>query len=210
MTRKNNYIYKFILIILICILFFPGISAAKGEPKIGLALGEGGARGFAHVGVIKVLKNEGINIDYIAGTSIGSLVGSLYALGFPIEEIEEIVLKENFTEYITFENIEFQLEQKESKNIIGFTVNLPKILVDPSWPRGLISTTGIRDRFDSLTNWAHFEYDLKIPFKAVATDLITGDKIIMEKGKVSNAVAASISIPGMFSPFEFAHMPSLV
>jgi len=203
MIRKNNYIYKYILIIVVFILLFPGISAAKGEPKIGLALGEGGPRGFAHIGVIKILEKEGINIDYIAGTSIGSLIGALYALGFPIEEIEDVLLKEDFTEYITFENMQFELEQKQNKNVLGFSINLPKILVNPSWPRGLISTTGIRDKFDSISNWAHFEYDLKIPFKAVATDLISGEKIIMDKGKVSNAVAASISIPGMFSPFEF-------
>ncbi len=197
--NKNIFIYTLIIIIIV----FSGISFAEVEPKIGLALGEGGARGFAHIGVLKVLEREEIKIDYIAGTSVGSLVGALYALGFELQEIENILLEEDFTQYLSFKNITFELEQYQNRNVLGFSINLPKILVNPGWPKGLISTIGIRDKIDQISNWAHFEYDLKIPFKAVATDLITGEKIIMDEGKVSNAVAASISIPGVFSPFEF-------
>ncbi len=184
-------------------MVFFGESFAENEPKIGLALGAGGARGFAHIGVLKVLEREEIIIDYIAGTSVGSLIGALYALGFDILEIENILLKEDFTQYLTFKNITFELKQHQNENVLGFSINIPKLILNPGLPQGLISTTGIRDKFDQISKWAHFEYDLKIPFKAVATDLITGEKIIMDKGKVSNAVAASISIPGVFSPFEF-------
>lgn len=205
MKYQNNYIYKFIIII-ICISLFSGIATANGRPKIGLALGSGGARGYAHIGVLKILEKEKIEIDFIAGTSVGSLIGSLYALGFDASKIEEILLKQDFMEYISFESISFDLKQTKNKNILGFSINIPKLIANPRLPRGLISTIGIRDEFDRITDWAHFEYDLKIPFKAVATDLITGDKIIMDKGKVSNAVAASISIPGIFSPFEFEDM----
>ena len=200
MNKGNFLICIFIIVIFIA---FSGISFASSEPKIGLALGAGGARGFAHIGVLKVLEREEIKIDYITGTSVGSLIGALYALGFDIQEIENILLKEDFTQYITFKNISFELEQNKNTNTLGFSINLPKFLTSPGLPKGLLSATGIRDKFDSISHWAHFEYDLKIPFKAVATDLITGDKVIMDKGKVSNAVAASISIPGIFSPFEF-------
>jgi len=194
---------NFYVLVIIFFTVFSGVSSSQGEPKIGLALGEGGARGFAHIGVLKVLEREEIKIDYIAGTSVGSLIGALYALGFDILEIEKILLKEDFTKYLSFKNIVFDLEQYQNKNVLGFSVNLPKLLTNPGWPKGLISTIGIRDKFDQISNWAHFEYDLKIPFKAVATDLLSGEKIIIDKGKVSNAVAASISIPGVFSPFEF-------
>lgn len=179
------------------------ISIARDEPKIGLALGAGGARGFAHIGVLKVLEREEIKIDYIAGTSVGSLIGALYALGLNLPEIENILLTEDFTQYLTFKNITFDLDQQQNRNVLGFSINLPKFIASPTLPKGLISSIGIRDKFDQISNWAHFDYDLAIPFKAVATDLITGDKIIMDRGKVSNAVAASISIPGIFSPFEF-------
>lgn len=176
---------------------------AMGKPKIGLALGAGGARGLAHIGVLKVLEREKIPIHYIAGTSVGSLIGALYAIGFDIDKIENILLQEDFAQYLSFQNITFDLEQYRDKNILGFSINLPKLIANPSWPKGLISTVGIRDKFDQISNWAHFEYDLKIPFKTVATDLISGEKIVLDSGKVSNAVAASISIPGIFSPFEF-------
>jgi len=201
MNKPN--LLKLFLATLIVFLVFSGISLARTEPKIGLALGSGGARGFAHIGVLKVLEREEIKIDYIAGTSVGSLIGALYALGIDVQEIEDLVLKEDFTQYVSFKNLAFELEQSQNENILGFSVNLPKLIADPSWPKGLISTIAIRDKFDQISNWAHFEYDVKIPFKAIATDLVTGEKIIMDQGKVSNAVAASISIPGIFSPFEF-------
>lgn len=201
---KINSIILF-LIIIFCsasIIF----SSAKNEPKIGLALGGGAARGFAHIGVLKVLEREGIKIDYMAGTSIGSLVGAFYALGFEVKEIEKYMVEENFTKYVSFKNITFELEEYQNKKILGISINLPKIITNPGWPRGLISTVAIRDKIDQITDWAHFEYDLSIPFKTVATDLVTGEKIVMESGKVSNAVAASISIPGIFFPFEYEDM----
>lgn len=202
--KKNIFLpYIIIGIILFHLFTFSMISLAKDEPKIGLALGAGSARGFAHIGILKALEKNEIKIDYIAGTSVGSLIGALFALGFSADEIEDILLKEDFTDYVSFKNVEFDLEQYQHKNILGFTINLPKLIANPRWPQGLISAIGIRDKFDQISNWAHFEYDIEIPFKAVATDLISGKKIMMDQGKVSNAVAASISIPGLFTPFEF-------
>lgn len=202
MKNQSSYLYKYIIIV-ICILLFSGIAIADGRPKIGLALGSGGVRGYAHVGVLKILENEEIEIDFIAGSSVGSFIGALYALGFDINEIEKIVLEQDFTDYISFNSITFELKENKDRNILGFLIDIPKLTVNPRLFRGLISTIGIRDEFDRISNLAHFEDDLKIPFKAVATDLITGKKLVMDKGKVSNAVAASISIPGLFSPFEF-------
>ena len=200
--NSRNSLFIFTLIIIFCANFII-FSSARSEPKIGLALGGGAARGFAHIGVLKVLEREGIKIDYMAGTSIGSLVGAFYALGFEAKEIEKYLLEENFTKYISFKNITFEMEEYQNKKTLGVFVNLPKLIASPGWPRGLISTVAIRDKLDQVFNWAHFEYDLMIPFKTVATDLITGEKVVMGSGKVSNAVAASISIPGIFYPFEF-------
>lgn len=205
MIKKNNLKYLFIIILLVlAIISFPVHLAAQNRPKIGLALGVGGARGYVHIGVIKALEREGIKIDYIAGSSVGSLIGSLYALGFSISEIEKVMLEEDFKDYITFENISLKMEQDENnRNFINFALNIKNIFSKPSLPMGLISAIGIRDRLDDITNWAHFEFDLKIPFKAVATDLVTGEMVVLDEGKVSNAVAASISVPGMFAPFQY-------
>ena len=75
--------------------------------------------------------------------------------------------------------------------------------IDPKWLKGLIDGKVIRDEIDRLTNRASFEYDLKIPFKAVATDLVTGEKVVIDKGRISNAIVASLSRPGTFIPFKF-------
>lgn len=112
--NSRNGLFIFTLIIIFCANFII-FSSARSEPKIGLALGGGAARGFAHIGVLKVLEREGIKIDYMAGTSIGSLVGAFYALGFEAKEIEKYLLEENFTKYISFKNITFEMEEYQNK-----------------------------------------------------------------------------------------------
>src|SRR5665648_637155 len=155
---------KLIQIVIVFVLLFSTVSSfSYAAPRIGLALGEGGERFYIHIGVLKALRDEGIRVDYIAGTSIGALIGGLYALWEGVEKIEEYILNLDFNKYYMSE----------------------------------------REEVDPLTNWASFEYDLKIPFKAVATDLITGEKVVIDKGKICNAIAASMSVPGLFIPFEF-------
>ena len=146
--------------------------------KFGLALGSGSARGLAHVGVIQVLEAYSIPIDMIAGTSIGSVIGSLYASGASIEQLEEAALS-----------------MKISKTLS---------LVDPALPHSgfikghravdILNTIALKDKtFD----------DLDIPFAAVATIIENGTEAIMNRGKVIDAVRASISIPGIFTPVKY-------
>lgn len=146
--------------------------------KIGLALGSGSARGLAHVGVIMALEAYNIPIDIIAGTSIGSVIGGLYASGATIRQLEEVALS-----------------IKKSKTLF---------LIDPVFPHsGLISG----DRIEKMLNQFGIKDktfdDLKIPFAAVATDVESGAKVILNQGKVIDAVRASISIPGIFTPVKY-------
>ncbi len=146
--------------------------------KIGLALGGGSARGLAHVGVIMALEAYNIPIDIIAGTSIGSVIGGLYASGATIEQLEEVALS-----------------IKKSKTLF---------LIDPVFPHsGLISG----DRIEKMLNQFGIKDktfdDLKIPFAAVATDVESGAEVILNQGKVIDAVRASISIPGIFTPVKY-------
>jgi len=146
--------------------------------KIGLALGSGSARGLAHVGVIMALEAYNIPIDIIAGTSIGSVIGSLYASGATIEQLEEVALS-----------------IKKSKTLF---------LIDPVFPHsGLISG----DRIEKMLNQFGIKDktfdDLKIPFAAVATDVESEAEVILNQGKVIDAVRASISIPGIFTPVKY-------
>lgn len=141
------------------------------RPKIGLALGSGGARGFAHLGVIKVLQEEGIPIDMIAGSSMGALIGCFYGAGLNMETLNRFA--------ISFKR----------KYYLDFTV--PKM--------GLIAGNRIEELIKLFTHGKLIE-QLNIPIAVVATDLQTGEKVVFRDGPVADAVRASISIPGVFVP----------
>ena len=146
------------------------------RPKIGLALGSGGSRGLAHIGVIKVLEENNIPIDFIAGSSIGAMAGGFYASGLTIKKIEEIALSTNWRRVFS-------------------------VLSDPSLKRGLIGGEKVKTFIESHIDGKRFE-DCKIPFVAVATDLKTGEIVILDKGEMTQAIRASISIPLVFKPIE--------
>lgn len=141
------------------------------NPRIGLALGSGGARGFAHLGVIKVLKDEGIPIHLIAGSSMGALVGSFYGAGIDMDRLYKL-------------STAFK-----RKYFLDFTV--PKM--------GFIAGKKVKEFIKVFTHGKNIE-DLTIPLGIVATDLLTGEKVVFKNGPVADAVRASISIPGIFVP----------
>lgn len=141
------------------------------EPKIGLALGSGGARGFAHIGVISVLKKHNIPIDYIAGSSIGALIAVLYGAGSDIDRLYKIA------------------KVFKSKYYIDYVV--PKM--------GLISGKRVKELINILSYGRKIE-DLDLPVGVIATDLLTGEKIVFYEGDIASAVRGSISIPGIFVP----------
>ncbi len=144
-----------------------------GRRAVGLALGAGGARGFAHLGVLRGLSEAKIPIDAIAGCSIGALVGAVYAAG-QLEKFEREIL-----------NLDWS-------NIVR--------MFDPVWPRsGLISGERAIEWLAGIIGDWRIE-DLSIPFVAVAVDLITGEEILIREGRVTDAIRASISIPGIFVP----------
>ncbi len=151
-------------------------SAALPRKKLGLALGGGGARGLAHIGILKVLAREGIQIDILAGTSMGGLVAAIYGAGLPPEEIEAEAVKRS----TTFEIIKL-------------------VDVNPSI-KGFVKGQRIYNLLaDTLGPELTFA-DLKIPVAMVAGDLLTGKEVIIKDGKVVDAVRATISVPGVFVP----------
>ncbi|SEP55041.1 patatin-like phospholipase family protein [Piscibacillus halophilus] len=141
------------------------------RPKIGLALGSGGARGFSHLGVIKILEENKIPIDYIAGSSMGALVGAFYGAGQSIDQMYQLAL--------TFKRKYFM------------DIMVPKM--------GLIQGERIKSYIKMFTYNKKLE-DFKIPVSVVTTDIYSGEKIIFQKGDAASAVRASISIPGIFVP----------
>jgi len=150
------------------------MSAVSGRKKIGLALGGGAARGLAHIGVLSVLEKEGIPIDLIAGTSIGSAVGSLYA-------------RLKSADYLKTAVVNMDLRQWA-------------YLVDPALPHsGLIRGKRIINLLKSHLGGDIDFSDLNIPFACVATDVFTGEEIVINDGKVLEGIRASISIPAIFT-----------
>ncbi|WP_096199240.1 patatin-like phospholipase family protein [Bacillus sp. FJAT-45350] len=141
------------------------------KPKIGLALGAGGARGFAHVGVLKALEEENIPIDYIAGSSMGSLVGAIYGSGQTIE---------NLIKFATLFRRKYYLD-----------LTVPKM--------GFVSGKKVKELIKILSKGKSIE-ELSPNLSIVATDLLNGERVVFTKGPVAPAVRASISIPGIFVP----------
>ena len=144
--------------------------------KIGLALGGGGARGFAHLGVLKAFEENNISFDYVAGTSAGSLVGALHCAGLTYQQIYDIAK---------------DLKKKDIKP--GTFMFVPS------------KTEGLQKVIISAIGDISFQ-ELKKPFAAVAVDLISADEIIITHGSVAKAVAGSCAVPGVFVPVEFEHM----
>ncbi|HOB19305.1 MAG TPA: patatin-like phospholipase family protein [Candidatus Atribacteria bacterium] len=143
----------------------------KGKPKIGLALGAGATRGFAHIGVLQVMEELGIRPDFIAGSSIGAIIGALYAAGVSPKMMEGIA---------------YNLE--------------PGLCYDLCVPRkGFIQGNKLENLIRMLTRNKDFE-ELDIPLAVTAVDLITSERVILRTGNVARAVRASISIPGVFKP----------
>ena len=146
------------------------------RPKIGLALGSGGAKGLAHIGIIKILKENNIPIDFIAGSSIGAMIGGCYAASGEIDEIKKVALKAN------------------SRMLFS--------LIDPVFSRGgIVRGEKIKKFFEQFVNGIDIN-DCKIPFVSVTTDLKNGETVVLEKGKLSEAIRASISCPPFFKPVE--------
>lgn len=145
--------------------------------KVGLALGSGGLRGLAHVGVLRVLENEKIPIDYIAGCSIGSLIGALYASGQSLDNIEKLA------------------KHLKRRHWLDFVI--PKM--------GLFSGERVLSTLQILTQKKTFE-QLQIPLAVVATELREGKEVVFTSGEVATAVRASVSVPGIFVPYEMGEM----
>lgn len=180
------------------------------RPRICLVLSGGGARGAAHVGVIKVLEEYRIPIDCIAGTSMGSLVGAAYATGMTVPEMDNIIA--SISTDLLMKDKPPRQERSMRRKQDDYTVLLPPELgvhdgkVD--FAKGLISGVQLANvlrKLTKLTGYHNFDR-LPIPYRAVATDLVTGQPVIFDRGDIVNAMRASMSVPGVIAPAEFNGM----
>ncbi len=177
----------------------------QARPRIGLALSGGSARGFAHVGVIEVLNEAGVPVDAIAGTSMGSVIGGLYASGLSTEELRAVASDVNwnrvFSDAPERRNLPVERKVEEGRTVLGLPIRkgVPKL------PSGIIQGQRITQLLTGLTWHAHPVRDfreLPTPFVAVATDAETGEAVVLSHGFLPEALRASLAIPSVFAPVE--------
>jgi NTE family protein len=202
---RHRYYVRFFAIILLLVVIEPQL-AAQERAKIGLALSGGGARGFAHIGVLEWFEEHRIPVDYIAGTSMGGLVGGLYATGMSPAEMRRLLATRDWDRLLsgppTYDELSFRGKEDRRAYPTPLEFGLRHGL---RLPRGINAGHYIGLTIDRLTlphsALKSFD-DLPIPFRCVATDMIAAKPVILKDGSLSQALRATMAIPGVFTPTE--------
>ncbi|HPE00315.1 MAG TPA: patatin-like phospholipase family protein [Burkholderiaceae bacterium] len=187
----------------------PAAVAPGGRLSVGLVLSGGGARGFAHVGVLKVLEELGIEVSVVTATSMGSIVGGGYALGYTADEMEKIIRAVNWGEIFSSRapraDLIWRRKEDDYKNLASNEIGLTG--GKPALPQGALSAQNLELFLRTLAEPAGTTTDLEllpIPFAAMATNLVTGKLVVMQRGAtLEQAMRASMSVPGVFPPMKF-------
>jgi len=196
---------KIVIMFLVFLLLQTLLAKDINRPKVGLVLSGGGAKGMAHIGALKVLEEAGIKPDYITGTSMGSIVGGLYAIGYTPEEIGEIVTSQNWDDLLMDKISRVNVAMDEKDHMEQYALSFPLVNNKVKLPSGLVSGHNVTNLLSSLTWQAHRIEDFDefpIPFRCIATDLETGEAVVLKEGYLPDAIRASMSIPSMFNPIE--------
>ena len=220
-----------IIVVALCIICLqasaserPGDTIRPPRPKVGIVLGGGGANGAAHIGALKYIEEIGLPVDYVAGTSMGSIIGGLYALGYSPDEIEYFISQLDWSKYMTNSIDRLDISSADKERRSTYLVNIPfnhgqlfdkirKIRMEDeansgtsfiaSLPDSFIGGTDLLNLFNSLCIGYQDPMDFNdfpIPFACVATNLTTGEPVVLRSGKFPEAIRASMAIPGVFSP----------
>lgn len=175
------------------------------RPRIGLVLSGGGAKGIAHIGVLKVIEESGLQIDFITGTSMGSIVGGLYATGYNAAKLESLVLSMDWddvlADHVSRRSVSIDEKDEHDKYIGSLQISRKGLKLPTGYKRGQKLTSIL----SLLTLPVHHIEDfnnLPVPFRCIATDIVTGEAFVITRGSLSEALRASMSIPSIFTPIE--------
>ncbi len=191
------------LLLLVSISMKAQTEIQEGEPKVGLVLSGGGAKGFAHIGVLKVIDSLGIQVDYIAGTSMGAIIGALYASGYTGKQLDSIFREVDFDNLISDNIPRASKTFYERDNSERYTMALPfgdfKIKLPSALYKGQ-NVYGMLSKLTLHTNNIENFSELPIPFFCIATNVETGEAVVLDEGNLAQAVMASGAFPSLFQP----------
>ena len=234
---------KELVILAMLLLIFPfasngeelsGDKSTKRRPKVGVVFAGGGAKGAAHIGVLKVIEEMGIPVDYVTGTSMGSIIGGLYSLGYTPWELDTLISNMDWSIYMSDNVLRKDFSYSEKKKQSEYLLSIPfntsagikkeiskkigkeegtgkykeKVFLK-SLPSGFINGQNLLNKFENLSGNYQDSMcfnDLPIPFACVATNIIDGKEVVMNKGDLPVAMRSSMAIPGVFSPVRVGDM----
>ncbi len=183
-------------------------AASAARPKIGLALSGGGARGAAHIGVLRVLEEQHVPIDYIAGTSMGAVIGGLYAAGVSVDVLEHMLSEVDWTDQsndrIQREDRSFRRKRDDDLYLVRAAPGISD-KGEVRFPAGLVQGQKfdlLLRSFTAAVAQVHDFDQLRIPFRAVAADIVTGEEVALGEGDLATAIRASMAIPAVLAPVE--------
>ena len=200
---------KIVFTLFIMLLMQIGAVAAH-QAKVAVVLSGGGAKGMAHIGVLKVLKQQGIPIDMVVGTSMGSIIGGLYALGYDPEQLDSLVRHQDWTTLLSDQSArpEQTISERQDASRYVYSVAIGKNMAN-SVPQGVVNGRNLDKMFKKLTVGYHHpvSFDsLATPFACVSTNAVDGSEYIFHRGVLAQAMRASMAIPGVFSPVRLDTM----
>ncbi len=199
-----------LLIIFLCVqtlaFGFRALSQENHRPRIGLALSGGGAKGLAHIGILKAIDSAGLKIDYITGTSMGSIIGGLYAVGYPADSIETMARAINWDLLLSNQASLRTLFMEEKDEYSKYTVELPWVNQGFQLPTGVLQGQELWLKLSEMLFPVYNQKDFSrfnIPFKCIGTDVGNGEAVVMSKGEITSAIRASMAIPSFFTAVDY-------
>ena len=206
MMRNSLSIFAFILMVLAVFS-----AKAQNQEKVGLVLSGGGAKGLAHIGVIKALEAHDVAIDYIAGTSMGAIIGGLYATGYSPEEMEELVTSDEFVDWangVVPEKYVYHFKRNNQyPSLFSFNIEVVDSVPKAKLPSSLKSTHMMDYQFLRIMGPAQIKAqesfnNLMVPFRCIGTDITNNKEVVFESGNLARAIRASMTFPFYYRPME--------
>ncbi|PZQ78063.1 MAG: patatin, partial [Flavobacterium johnsoniae] len=196
---------KIALILLLMFSVSVVFSQEQKKPKVGLVLSGGGAKGLAHIGVLKVLEESGVEISYIGGTSMGAIIGGLYASGYSATQIDSIFKTTDYDaliqDYIPRSTKNFYEKRNDELYALTLPFKKMKIGIPRALSKGLYNFNMLNKLTHNVRHIRDFN-QLPIPFLCIATDIETGQQVLLNKGSLPQAMIASAALPSLYMPVE--------